>query len=224
MRPQRGFTLIELMIAMALMALITAISWRGMDGLMRVRETAQTQVNRISILQTALAQWRVDLDAVQPVKEIHATGLDWNGQVLRIMRAAPPDEQGRTPGMLVAAWTLRAGQWLRWQSPVLRSRDELSRAWTQAARWAQDPSAQDVLQQVVIAPAQSWQIFYFRDNSWTHPLSSTGSPTQAAGNDAATSTSLPDAVRLQIDWLPNSGLSGAITLDWLRPHFNRTKS
>ena len=47
----------------------------------------------------------------------------------------------RIEGALVVAWTRRnnnqgVGQWLRWQSPPLRTRGELQSAWKQAALWA----------------------------------------------------------------------------------------
>ena len=208
---QRGLTLIEVLVALALMAWVSAVSWRGLDSLMRTREHTQAQVNRVAAVQVGLAQWRADLEAIQTVKDIHTSGLDWNGQVLRIMRAVPPTTPGAPTGLSVCAWTLRDGQWLRWQSSPTLARDELARAWLQAQRWAQDPSAQDRLQQVQIAPAQSWQIFYFRENSWSNPLSSAGTSNSTAAGSSAGSAAA-------------SGLNGPITLDWVRPNFGNVKS
>jgi len=212
---QRGFTLIEVLVALALMAWLSVLSWRGLDSLMRTREQTQLQVNRVAALQVGLAQWRADLDAIQTVKEIHPTGLDWNGQVLRILRVMPPGAPGTPTGLLVCAWAWRDGQWLRWQSEPTLSRKEIERAWLQAQRWAQNPSSEDERGQVRIAQAQSWQIFYYRENAWSHPLSAPG---------ASAASLLPDAVRLRIDLHPSSGLGGWLTVDWVRPSFGNVKS
>ena len=39
MQRQRGFTLVELLVALMVMALLAVLSWRGLDGMTR----AQTQ-------------------------------------------------------------------------------------------------------------------------------------------------------------------------------------
>ena len=218
---QRGFTLIELLIALALMAVLSGLAWRGIDTLMRTREQTQAQVNRIASVQTTLAQWRSDLDALQPVPGLSASGLDWNGQVLRLLRRSPwPSADGRDSGLIVTAWTLREGQWLRWQSPPLIQRDALQRAWQQAEQWARDPSADDLLRQTRLFPVSAWQIVYFRGNAWVNPLSSSGSDARIPG----ISPDLPDGIRLQLDVLPDSGLSGRLTLDWVRPNFSNSKT
>ena len=62
----RGFTLIEVMVALGILALVAVLSWRGLDAMSRVRQsTSQTSTHMLT-LQTALAQWRTDLDAALP--------------------------------------------------------------------------------------------------------------------------------------------------------------
>ncbi|MDO5654285.1 MAG: prepilin-type N-terminal cleavage/methylation domain-containing protein [Brachymonas sp.] len=93
-----GFTLIEVMVAMAILALVAVLSWRGLDAMVRVRERTGQASAQIFTLQTALAQWRADLDAMLP--EAHsgnsnapsesaiASPLAWDGKVLRLLRRA----------------------------------------------------------------------------------------------------------------------------------------
>jgi general secretion pathway protein J len=81
---------------------------------------------------------------------------------------------GGDAGMQVVAWTLREGFWRRWQSPQIRSRAELEEAWSMAALWGQNPSTDMLQQEVQLMPLTSWQLFYFRNNAWTNPLSSAG--------------------------------------------------
>jgi general secretion pathway protein J len=227
---QRGFTLIELLIALSLMAVLALLSWRGVDTLMRTRESTQAQIQRIAAVQTTLDQWRADLDAVQGIPGLQDSGLLWNGQVLRLVRrSAWAASDGSDSGFVVVGWTAREGHWWRWQSAPLTRRADLLRAWQQAERWAQNPSNDDLALQIRLLPLESWQLTYFRGNAWTNPLSSgdaapSTSPSTIPPTVPSASATPPDAVRLQLDLPAHSGLNGRITLDWVRPNFSNTKS
>ena len=119
-RSQRGFTLIELLIALGLMAVLAGLSWRGLDQLMRTQHITQAQVDQTAVLQTVLAQWQADLNAVQSVPGIADAGVSWDGRTLRLTRhATAARADGADAGLWVVGWTQRNGQWLRWQSPAL---------------------------------------------------------------------------------------------------------
>jgi general secretion pathway protein J len=184
-----------------------------------------------------LAQWQADLNAVQPVPSISDAGVQWDGRTLRITRRATAwRTDGADAGLWVVAWTLRNNQWLRWQSAPLQTRAALQQAWANAERWGQNPSADDAAFETALIPVDAWQLTYFRGNAWTNPLSSAGnteatSSTSTGGNAALTpqtnatsKAALPDAIRLQIDLPASTGVRGRITLDWVRPNFNNTKT
>jgi general secretion pathway protein J len=229
---QRGFTLIELLIAITLMAVLAGLSWRGLDSLMRSRDITQAQVDKTAVLQTVLAQWQADLNAVQPVPSIADAGVLWDGRTLRITRRATAwRTDGADAGLWVVAWTLRGNQWLRWQSAPLQTRAALQQAWANAERWGQNPSADDAVFETSLIPLDTWQLTYFRGNAWTNPLSSAGNTdtnNNTVGGTPQTNTTgqgaLPDAIRLQIDLPANTGVRGRITLDWVRPNFSNTKT
>jgi len=217
MHTQRGFTLIELLIAITLMAVLAGLSWRGLDSLMRSRDITQAQVQKIAVVQTVLAQWQADLQAVQPVPGITESGLQWDGRTLRLTRRATTwRADGADPGLWVVAWTLRGDQWLRWQSTPVQTRAGLQQMWDQAKRWGQNPSSDDAAFETRLVSLDAWQLTYFRGNAWTNPLSSTG--------NTGSTDALPDAIRLQIDLPSSTGLTGRITLDWVRPNFSNTKT
>ena len=217
MLKQKGFTLIELLIAITLMAVLAGLSWRGLDSLMRSRDITQAQVNQTAVLQTVLAQWQADLNAIQAAPNIADAGVLWDGRTLRITRRATAwRADGADAGLWVVAWTLRNNQWLRWQSPPLQTRAALQQAWANAERWGQNPSSDDAAFETKLIPLEAWQLTYFRGNAWTNPLSSAGSNTSQG--------TLPDAVRLQIDLPASTGVRGRITLDWVRPNFSNTKT
>ena len=134
----RGFTLVELLVAIGIMALMAGLSWRGIDGMTRTQARLQQRADQVLRLQAGLGQWTADLDALVQLPNTQA--LDWDGRALRITRRSTVSAGD---GLLVVAWTRRdvdgIGQWLRWQSAPLLTRAELQSAWTTAARCAQNP-------------------------------------------------------------------------------------
>ena len=210
----RGFTLIELLVAISLMALMALLSWRGMDGISRAQISLQQRADEVLALQATLGQWGADLDAMTSQPDL--PGLDWDGRVMRMLRRNAASDDG----LQVVAWTQRGavgqGQWLRWQSPLLKTRGELELAWQKAAVWAQTPSDEERAREVRTVAIEQWQIYYFRNNAWSNPLSSAdGSATEAPAKAAA--AGLPDGVRLVLSLSGGQALSGTLTRDWASP-------
>ena len=63
-KPTQGFTLVELLVALALMALMAGLSWRGLDGMTRAQTQMRQNSDDVLTLQAGLAQWSADLDAL----------------------------------------------------------------------------------------------------------------------------------------------------------------
>jgi len=226
-RGLRGFTLVELLVALTILSVIAVLSWRGIDGMTRAQQLTQRHGDEVLALQAGLAQWRADLDALmswpaapaapgQPPAATPASqrSLAWDGRTLRITRS---DAGDAAAGLRVVAWTRQpaSGQWLRWQSPPLTSQAAWAAAWDAAGRWGQagdDGAPAGGASVVVVARALDWQLHYFRNNAWTHPLSS------GAESGSATHV-LPDGVRLFLTLAPGQALAGPLVLDWVRPDF-----
>jgi general secretion pathway protein J len=222
---KRGFTLIEVLVALAIMALMAALTWRGIDGMARAQAATQRHTDEVLALQTGLTQWRADLDAMMswptdsgglPAGPAGRRSLAWDGSVLRVTRMLTDTPAA---GLRVVAWTRRSsdGQWLRWQSPPVLSQAAWAAAWDEAVRWGHAATAAqgaqpDGAQSVQIATLSDWQLLYFRNNAWTHPLSS-------GAESAESVNTLPDAVRLVIDLAPGQSLAGPSQIDWVRPDF-----
>jgi general secretion pathway protein J len=217
----RGFTLIEVMVALAVMAILALLSWQGVSGMSSAQTRAQERSDSVMRLQTALAQWQTDLNAVSDTGMVSAIAFD--GVSLRITRR---DLQGNVH---VVAWALRreagVGQWLRWQSLALANRADLLEAWEQGARWAQNPSDADRARETRIANADEWQIYYFRNDAWTNPQSADTDSGQASPNpnpnpgpptDAGRVT-IPDGLRLVIRLSEGQSIAGPLVRDWVRP-------
>ena len=210
-----GFTLIELLVAISVMALLAILSWRGLDGMGRAQSQIQARADEVLTLQASLAQWKTDLDGIINVPG--TTGLDWDGRVLRITRQGGASAGD---GLRVVAWTRALtsnGLWLRWQSPPLSTPAAWQASWLQAAQWAQSPGNAQQPYQVAIMPLVDWQLFYFRGETWSNPLSSTGT----TGNPQP---AVPEGIRVVLTLPPDAALSGRLVLDWVRPDINAGRS
>jgi general secretion pathway protein J len=218
---RRGFTLIELLVAIAVMALLAIMSWRGLDAMSRATAQNQQRADAVLTLQTTLAQWSADLDAVTALAQTRP--IDWNGRVLRLTRRS---SDASAPAMLVVAWTLRSGvdgtRWRRWQSQPFTTRGEWQQAWNMAASWGQEGGGGET----ALMPVDGWQLFYFRENTWTPAgelPSGTSNPANPA-NPTGAIVNMPDGIRLVLSLSPGDGLAGAITRDWVKPTVGAPRS
>jgi len=220
-RTRGGFTLIELLVAIAVMALLAIVSWRGLDAMSRATTQNQQRADAVLTLQTTLAQWSADLDAVTALAQTRP--IDWNGRVLRLTRRS---SDAAAPAMLVVAWTLRSGvdgtRWRRWQSQPFTTRGEWQQAWNMAASWAQEGGGGET----ALMPVDGWQLFYFRENTWAPAgelPSGTSNPANPA-NPTGAIVAMPDGIRLVLNLSPGDGLAGAITRDWVKPTVGAPRS
>lgn len=64
MRSQQGFTLLELMVAMAIFAMLAVAGWQVFDSVNRARERAQFHADNLAVLQYAYLQLQQDMGQV----------------------------------------------------------------------------------------------------------------------------------------------------------------
>ena len=218
-RRHMGFTLIEVLVALFVMSIMAILSWRGIDSMARNQSQLIERADKLHLFNATLGQWRHDLDAM-----IQKDGIEswlWDGKTLRLSRLGV-DTPGRTGGIVVVAWTLRDNpskpgdsQLERWQSPAVTTLDGWAEAWRMAEIWGQINPPELKNGSHRLQPASKFQIYIFRDKSWTNPFSSDDvSASQADGKTVTRENQRPAGIRLVIAPSQVSGLVGDVTLDW----------
>ena len=175
----RGFTLVEVLVALVVMAIGAGLAWQGLDGILRAREASKAVLDRTLRVNTIVVQWEQDLAALRDVGG-SVPAISFDGQTLRLVRQA----EG---GVALVAWSVRGGQWRRWVGPTVTRVGDLREAFERSQQLLGNESSQ-----LDLAPASEFNVFFFRGNAWTNAQS-----TGDVGQDGVREQ-LPSAVRLVI--------------------------
>ncbi len=123
----RGFTLIELLVAIAILAVVAILSWRGLDQIMRGRETIARQMADERVFAQMFDQMRIDCQRAVSDDEAGAPAISIDGGVLQIVRAFPVPP-GAAPRLQVVRYRVSDGRVVRYASPPIADLGELRRA------------------------------------------------------------------------------------------------
>ncbi|MYN04147.1 prepilin-type N-terminal cleavage/methylation domain-containing protein [Pseudoduganella sp. DS3] len=64
MKNARGFTLVELLVAITVLAIVAVMGWRGLDGIVRSREQLTQNMEQTRGIQLTFAQMQSDLEQI----------------------------------------------------------------------------------------------------------------------------------------------------------------
>ena len=194
-----------MLVALALMAVLAGMAWRGLDGISRARDVSQAKVEQTLRLNTVLAQWEQDLQSVFDSNLVPA--LTFDGATLRLLRRQPE-------GLQVVAWSLRDKRWLRWSGPIVNRPTALQDSWLVSQQLLGNEAAQLRMQDGLA----TWQVYFYRGNSWSNAQSSAGAaaaaPVGAPSAPVPTRSPLPTGVRVVLGF-EGGGLAGNLTRDVL---------
>lgn len=188
----RGFTLIEVLVALTVMAVMALLAWRGIDAMLRSREINAEHLQRTEQLRTLVMQWEQDLRELQDSGQIDALAFD--GRNLRLTRRSPG-------GLQLVVWRLENGRLLRWAAPPAAGRAALLAAQQRSTQLG----SSDLDGLPGLGGVQGWEIYFYRNNSWSNAQSSgdvqttTTSTTTSSGSTTVTTstrTQLPSGVRM----------------------------
>jgi len=183
-RSARGFTLVEVLVALFVMALLAGLAWQATDSMVRTRDASRERLDSTTRLATVITQWERDLFALHDDAAVPALAFD--GRTLLLARES-------AAGVGVVAWSLRGDRWQRWTGPVATRAGALQEGWLRAQQLLGDEPGQLRLLEGV----SQWQLYYYRGNAWTN-AQSTGDlqTTPPAGQGPGAREALPSGVRL----------------------------
>ncbi|MBH9552411.1 PulJ/GspJ family protein [Inhella gelatinilytica] len=190
----RGFTLVEVLVALLIMALMSALGWRALDAMLRTRDITQARLEAQARLQTVMAQWQLDLENIQEIPAL-LPALRFDGAALRLFRRTPE-------GIQIVVWWHGDGKLHRWASAPQTQMKALREV------------LEDSQQLLTLAPRSlvalegvaGWQMAFFFNNAWTNAQSTGG------GGGAQNPNDLPTGVRMQLDFLPGPNQPGGPVL------------
>jgi general secretion pathway protein J len=169
-RAARGFTLVEVLVALFVMAIMAALAWQGVDAVLKSRDAGRAAVDRTALLNTLLSQWETDLQSLHDNAGVPT--LSFDGRHLRLVRRIDD-------GVQLVVWSLSGNNWMRWTSATTTRAGELQQAWLRSQQLQDNDPAQLRLLEGV----DSWQVYFFRGNAWTNAQSTgdlAAAPTGAA--------------------------------------------
>lgn len=164
---QEGFTLVEMLVALTIMALISLMSWRGLDAVLHADEQLSRQARQTQALFHTLSQMGRDLELHLPAAP---RPVDPSGSMAVLPASIHWQAQGEGPAILMIERRAEAGagtQQIQWRL----QQGVLQRAIAPAGTVYPLPELgplQNVLEQVtawnvrIWIPARGWQ-------SWPWP-------------------------------------------------------
>ena len=198
-----GFTLVEVMVALLIMAILAALAFRGIDALVRAKDSSLQATDRTLKLNTGMSQFQYDISQVVNTNVLPQP-LMFDGATLRMARRTPD-------GIQLVLWSLQDRRWQRWASGSYIHMSELTDAWMRSQQWsAISANAITVLENV-----DAFQYYPCNPNgtgisgcSWNNGGSTTGTVVAPPTGTSAPAVLQPVAIRITLK-LPE----GEITRD-----------
>lgn len=227
---QRGFTLIEVLVALLILSVLAATASKGIDAISTARQVADGSLKQTLRVQSVMTQ--LDADLSQVIDTQIVTGMQFDGANLRLTRRT-------SAGVQVVVWTVRERRLLRWASPETSRVGDLQAYW----RTSNQLQGREVGTLVALNGVDQWQVYCFRNGSLSNCQSTgnvvrapaaSGAASGAGGSGGGTTggttggtsgegavaalanrEQLPQAVRSQLSLGEGSGMAGVITRDMM---------
>ena len=172
---RRGFTLVEVLVALLIMAVIAAMGWQGVSGMVKARDIGAQASDRTLRLSTVIGQWEQDLGALYDSGTV--PGIQFDGAALRLVRRSDN-------GVQLVVWAVRDGLWQRWPGQVVRRGADLREAWLAS----QQLQGKEPGQLTVLDGVAGWQLYFWRGQGWSNAQSSGDLVTETAVVPAASAS------------------------------------
>ena len=193
---RRGFTLVELLVAISVLALVAVLGWRGLDGIVRARLALTGQLEQSRGMQLTFAQMQNDCEHLAPSALLRRrTNLSAENNRLTLVRTVLADDQATQ--LQVVAYRIRDGVLQRRESAATRDLAELATLWQSALNDTDTGGSTVVLQ----ADVTGMTLRIWQGGAWQ----------AAAGNVAAAAAVVPGGAASLVASVP-TGLEVSLQL------------
>jgi general secretion pathway protein J len=187
----RGFTLIEMLVAITLLAVMAVIAWRGLDAMTRGSERLTDHDARLNALKLLYGQFQTDCEHLADPAALQASPLEFSPGQLLLVRDRR--DEGRPATWQVIAYRLDGNTVVRAAAAPAQSRQAVQSALL-ALRQA-EATAGGVARPLVVNADQLFGRAWVEPTGW---LADTGRlraalPILPAGVRAETDASAPPA-------------------------------
>lgn len=199
MNKQSGFTLIEMMVATSIVAVIGTMAAVGISSLIDTKERAEAHATANSVQHVSIEQIITDLDNAAVIHQTQT--IEWDGKALLITRRAASGGH-----LQVVAWTTSNSKLFRWNSGALFTMQAWNDAWIEAGTWARSGqlSANQYAQSLM--NADNMDVAFWVGNGWANAQSS------------LTSGAMVNGARINIQ-TPG----GLLTRKWINPAYSEAR-
>lgn len=136
-----GFTLLEMLVAITLLAVMAVIGWRALDSLTRTRERLTDHDARLDALKVLYGQFQSDCEHLALPGQLQASPVEF--AVNQLLMVRDRRNEGQPPAWQVVAYRLDGNTLVRLASRPAMTRNDVQNALI-ALRQSGNPSGQGV--------------------------------------------------------------------------------
>lgn len=123
---ESGFTLLELLVAVAILAVVAVLAWRGLDAIARGRDAISRSMADERVFAQLFDQMRIDARLAVSDDETGGSAIAADSSGLQIVRTYPV-AAGMAPRLEVVRYHVAEGLVIRYASPPIASFGQLRR-------------------------------------------------------------------------------------------------
>jgi general secretion pathway protein J len=187
MKQARGFTLVELLVAITVLAIVAVLGWRGLDGIVRSREQLTAQMEQTRGIQLAFAQLQSDLEQIADKGTVLNNHQNLMADNTRLVFIRTVLAENAPTQLQVVSYRIRDGVLSRRESASTRDLVQLDALWQAAL----GDAGADVQRDVALhAGVNSMAVRVWENGGWKQPENASTSyatVTQSAGEAPCTS-------------------------------------
>lgn len=188
MKPEQGFTLVEMMVALVIMAMIGLLSWQGLDSTLRAKQVIEQHITTHQHIQTLLSLWQSDCTSLSAQTDKQAANYVQGNQHFWLLKRVASLE---TQGWQIIGYSITNNTLQRVQSPTYVLKSDALGLW------------QNMLQEPDLKRADlavSYALEGVLQQEFSAKFQAGVPPNQATSSSNQTSQANPQLLGMQVKW------------------------